>query len=155
MQRQYEIAVLVVHHAKKGGGSVRAGQALRGSSEFHAWGDSLLYLRRQGETLVLSAEHRAAPGIDAIPLRLRTDDEHLALEIVASPPVAPPVVSLPVSERIRQILAAAPGPLALRQLREACRLRKTTLCQALAQLTERGELLRTDGGGYQLTQRAT
>ena len=33
-------------HAKKGAGHVRAGQALRGSSEFHAWGDSNLYLRR-------------------------------------------------------------------------------------------------------------
>src|SRR5215813_8969665 len=31
---------LVVHHAKKGAGNIRAGQALRGSSEFHAWGDS-------------------------------------------------------------------------------------------------------------------
>jgi hypothetical protein len=39
------IAVAVVHHAKKGAGALRAGQALRGSSEFYAWGDSNLYLR--------------------------------------------------------------------------------------------------------------
>ena len=155
MQRQYEIAVLLVHHAKKGGGNVRAGQALRGSSEFHAWGDSLLYLRRQGETLMLSAEHRAAPSIDGIALRLRTDDEHFALEVVSSPPPAQPVPSLPVPERIRQVLAAAPGPLAMTQLREACRIRKVTLCQALATLTQEGELLRTVGGGYQLAQRPT
>jgi hypothetical protein len=31
-------AIAVVHHAKKGAGVIRAGQALRGSSEFHAWG---------------------------------------------------------------------------------------------------------------------
>ena len=43
LQRRYGVAVLVVHHAKKGGAGVRAGQALRGSSEFHAWGDSNLY----------------------------------------------------------------------------------------------------------------
>ena len=36
LQRRHGTAVLVVHHAKKGGGGVRAGQALRGSSEFHA-----------------------------------------------------------------------------------------------------------------------
>ena len=48
LQRRYAVAVLVVHHAKKGAGNVRAGQALRGSSEFHAWGDSNLYLRRDG-----------------------------------------------------------------------------------------------------------
>ena len=32
--RRHGIAVIVVHHAKKGAGHVRAGQALRGSSEF-------------------------------------------------------------------------------------------------------------------------
>lgn len=36
LQRRFGVAVLVVHHAKKGAGGVRAGQALRGSSEFHA-----------------------------------------------------------------------------------------------------------------------
>jgi hypothetical protein len=53
LQRRHDVAVLVVHHAKKGGG-VRAGQALRGSSEFHAWGDSNLYLRRDGDDLSLA-----------------------------------------------------------------------------------------------------
>jgi RecA-family ATPase len=42
LQRRLAVAVLVVHHAKKGAGRARAGQALRGSSEFHAWGDSNL-----------------------------------------------------------------------------------------------------------------
>ena len=37
LQRRHNVAVLVVHHAKKGAGRIRAGQALRGSSEFHAW----------------------------------------------------------------------------------------------------------------------
>src|ERR1700677_3545890 len=46
LQRRHAIAVAVVHHAKKGAGAIRAGQALRGSSEFHAWGDSNLYLSR-------------------------------------------------------------------------------------------------------------
>ena len=46
LQRRFETAVLLVHHARKSGGS-RPGQALRGSSELHAWGDSNLYLRRR------------------------------------------------------------------------------------------------------------
>ena len=62
LQRHHGIAVIVVHHAKKGASHVRAGQALRGSSEFHAWGDSNLYLRRAGEELTLTVEHRAAPA---------------------------------------------------------------------------------------------
>src|SRR5271165_2149009 len=36
LQRRYGVAVLVVHHARKGAGKARAGQALRGSSAFHA-----------------------------------------------------------------------------------------------------------------------
>ena len=49
LQRRHAIAVAVIHHAKKGAGAIRAGQALRGSSEFHACGDSNLYLRRDSD----------------------------------------------------------------------------------------------------------
>jgi len=150
LQRRYELAVVLVHHARKGGGHVRAGQALRGSSEFHAWADSLLYLRRQGERLTLSVEHRAAPGIDALALRLRTDDEHLALEIVEAAPAPAPTSPMPVPERIRQVLATASGPLSLAALRDASRLRKSTLCQVLAEMTDRGDIRRSDTGGYRL-----
>jgi RecA-family ATPase len=68
LQRRHAVAVLVVHHAKKGAGRARAGQALRGSSEFHAWGDSNLYLRRDGDDLSLAVEHRAAPSIPSMSL---------------------------------------------------------------------------------------
>jgi hypothetical protein len=61
LQRRFALAVALVHHARKGAGTVRGGQALRGSSELHAWGDSNLYLRRIDDRLFLSIEHRAAP----------------------------------------------------------------------------------------------
>ncbi|MBE7498977.1 MAG: AAA family ATPase [Verrucomicrobiales bacterium] len=51
--------------------------ALRGSSELHGWGDSNLYLRRQGSQLTLVTEHRAAPSRDPIPSTGRLQD-HLA-----------------------------------------------------------------------------
>jgi len=52
----------MVHHSRKGAGAARAGHALRGSSEFHAWGDSNLYLRRDSDDrLTLTGGHRAAP----------------------------------------------------------------------------------------------
>jgi hypothetical protein len=34
LQRRHATAVILVHHARKGAGNIRAGQALRGSSEF-------------------------------------------------------------------------------------------------------------------------
>src|ERR1700720_3475076 len=82
LQRRHDVAVLVVHHAKKGGGGVRAGQALRGSSEFHAWGDSNLYLRRDGDDLSLSVEHRAAASMTPITIELAQRGTALALEVV-------------------------------------------------------------------------
>jgi RecA-family ATPase len=51
LQRRYRVAVVLVHHARKGASHVRAGQALRGSSELHAWGDSNLYLPCRGTSL--------------------------------------------------------------------------------------------------------
>jgi hypothetical protein len=84
LQRRHAIAVAVVHHAKKGAGAIRAGQALRGSSEFHAWGDSNLYLRRDSDDrIVLTVEHRAAPAMQGVTLH--------------SPSVTPPLHSSPSS----------------------------------------------------------
>ena len=59
----------------------RAGQALRGTSEFHAWGDSNLYLRRDADTLTLSVEHRAAPSPPPITIELAQRGLALALEV--------------------------------------------------------------------------
>src|SRR5271165_4542636 len=70
LQRQFHLAVLLVHHAKKDASSLRPGQALLGSSDLHGWGDSNLYLRRQREQLTLTAEHRGARGLGPIPVHL-------------------------------------------------------------------------------------
>src|SRR5664279_5623029 len=51
LQRTLQLAVLVVHHARKDSHASRPGQALRGSSELHGWGDSNLYMRRKGSQL--------------------------------------------------------------------------------------------------------
>src|SRR5437899_3178558 len=79
LQRQFQLAVLVVHHARKHSHSSRPGQALRGSSELHGWGDSNLYMRRKGSQLTLSTEHRAAPCRDHIPLQLSQAPSTLSL----------------------------------------------------------------------------
>ena len=72
LQRRFETAVLLVHHARKSGGS-RPGQTLRGSSELHAWGDSNLYLRRRDKKIVMTVEHRDARDLADIELELVED----------------------------------------------------------------------------------
>ena len=58
LQRAHILAVVVVHARKNGG--TTGGQSLRGSSDFFAWVDTALSLRRHRQHLLLSAEHRAA-----------------------------------------------------------------------------------------------
>ena len=53
LQRQLDLSVVLVHHARKNATTgVAAGQGLRGSSDLHAFGDSNLYLRRCKDRLL-------------------------------------------------------------------------------------------------------
>jgi hypothetical protein len=148
LQRRHNLAVLLVHHAKKSGGRLRAGQALRGSSEFHAWGDSNLYLRRDGPKLTLTVEHRAAPSTPAIELELVSHNESLALQVLTPPTCVNPTVTS-IDERITTALIDASQPLSISQLRPLCRVRKATLCERLAAMTTAGHLHR-DADGYRI-----
>jgi hypothetical protein len=148
LQRRFALAVVVVHHARKGAQALRAGQALRGSSEFHAWGDSNLYLRRVDDRLLLSIEHRAAPSQTGLPLALRSVGGALALQIVDAMPPPPPPRRSP-TDTLEGVLAHTDRPLTLAELRHACRIRTAHVCQALAALTAQGRV-RKIAGGYQL-----
>ncbi len=129
---------------------MREGQALRGSSEFHAWGDSNLYLRRYHEQLTLSVEHRAAPSRTGILLSLRAAADALALEVLDRPaPTPAPTPSPSGADRVEQALAEATAPLSLAGLRRACRMRTASLCAILAALTSAGRIRKTPAG-YQL-----
>jgi hypothetical protein len=148
LQRQFQLAVLLVHHARKDSHSSRPGQALRGSSELHGWGDSNLYMRRKGSQLTLSTEHRAAPGQDHIPLQLTQSGSALALAVLERSLVEPAMPPTPV-ERVRQTLAQLQEPAPLNHLRKLCGMRTAAVCSALAELSTRGEVVR-DAKGYQL-----
>ena len=137
-----------MHHARKGAAHERGGQALRGSSELHAWGDSNLYLHRHGQSLLLNIEHRAAPSTDRLQLALKDNPPALALELVEQAPTA--ASNQPSSrQRIEQILAAAKAPVTQRQLRNAARMRASHVADILAQMIESGRVSRSNEG-YQL-----
>ena len=152
LQRRYHVAVVLVHHARKGGAKMRAGQALRGSSEFHARGDSNLYLRRQGDQLTLSVEHRAAAAISTVSLQLATAGDAVALAAVdrdactAEPNTAAPA-AITIAQRIEHHLAAANAPLTAPALRKLCQIRNATLQTVLAALVTDGRI-RKDSAGY-------
>lgn len=149
LQRAHHTAVIVVHHAKKGASKARDGQALRGSSEFHAWGDSNLYLRRNGNDLVLAVEHRAAPSASGLALSLRRNGEAIALELTEGPKDALPIAIPVLSQRVRDLLAEADRPLPHDEIRAACHVRSATLGRVLADLTRQGAVVRL-ADGYRL-----
>jgi hypothetical protein len=148
LQRQFNLAVMLVHHARKDSHSSRPGQALRGSSELHGWGDSNLYMRRKGSLLTLTTEHRAAPSQDHIPLQLTQAGSALALSVLekSDSPLHPDPTPV---DRVRQTLAQLPEPILLQDLRKRCGMRNAAVASALDQLTQNGEVLR-DARGYQL-----
>jgi hypothetical protein len=154
LQRVYDLAVVVVHHMRKGGHR-DGGQALRGSGDFHAWTDSALYLRPGRETTQLTAEHRAAPAQEPIGVRLcsQPDGSRTRLVLEARParpaPVAPPDPTLP--ERLIDLLGQAPRPLTRVELRTRMRVNNQRLGQALRELEEKRALRRT-AQGWQLAQ---
>ena len=150
IQRKHRTAVLLVHHARKGAAHMRGGQALRGSSELHAWGDSNLYMRRKSSGLTLTVEHRNAPSTGGLALDFVTRGSAAALEIVERPPEAGRPESVPPEDRILDALARAGSPITTRQIRTACQMRGETVSAVLGQLALRGSVERTDGG-YRLT----
>lgn len=156
LQRRYHVAVLLVHHARKGGARMRAGQALRGSSEFHAWGDSNLYLHRHGEELVMSVEHRAAASIGNVHLLLDIADTAVALRTTACDGAAAPSptaaeASVTLEQRLVEHLAAATAPITATALRSLCQVRNTALQHMLAALVESGRV-RRGRTGYELVR---
>ncbi|MCP4202279.1 MAG: AAA family ATPase [bacterium] len=147
LQRAFGTAVLLVHHARKSG-AARPGQALRGSSELHAWGDSNLYLRRTRDRLLLSVEQRAAPSISALTLELHQDGDALALRVLPDAEhsaASVPAPKLTPAQRIEQALSDG-ALMSRRQLRDACRIRNATLTETLSQLLAAGRVVETSAG---------
>jgi hypothetical protein len=151
LNRAHHLAVALVHHAKKGANLSRPGQALRGSSELHAWGDSNLYLRRSNQSLLLTTEHRAAPSVPTIPLALRQKGQALAL--TAIDPSENPGTNLKISplQKVQDVLTQADRPVSLTEIRALSHLRTQTVSDAVTALIAQHHVIRTPEG-YTLYQ---
>lgn len=147
LQRELHVAVLLVHHVRKRAGKDRPGQALRGSSDLHGWGDSNLYLRRKDAQLLLSIEHRAAAEEGDVALQLHSEGPALALRPQAAPEPAasePPPAS--VADRVLNALRTSTVALSTQQLRKLCGVRTMTICQTLQDLRRAGRVAHGTAG---------
>ena len=141
LQRHYDTAVCVVHHTRKSSSSGQRGQALRGSGDLHAWGDSNLYLTWTKKGLELSIEHRSAPCPD--PLYVELDSgPHPHLRLVAPDDNEPP----PLTDRVLAELRKLDEPITRTRLREKLAVQNKRLGDALSELERLGRIRRTKDG---------
>jgi len=149
MQRAHQLAIVVVHHMSKRR-HAQLGQALRGSTDLHAWSDSAAYLVRQRDKLMLSLEHRSAPALEPFELRLIGEHDsgvaHLEVVEAASgdSPDGPP--QTPLSERVRDLLAHQEAPMSRTDIRKALKVNNQRLGEALIALQQAGHIRRQPKG---------
>lgn len=155
LQREHAVAIAVVHHMSKRA-RAQLGQALRGSTDLHAWSDSAAYLIRTAGRLVLTLEHRSAAAPDPFGIALVGDDTHAHLELrdpQADPPDFAPAPVSPLADQIRTLLADATEPLSRAHLRAALRVNNQRLGDALIQLERECAVARAAAGWTLATPR--
>ena len=146
IQRTQQLAVLLVHHARKSPAHNQA-QALRGSSDFAAWSDTNLYISRHSHKLTLSIEHRSAPAPDPIDLRLVSRPQpHLRLLTDESDPVSLPATIDSLQAEILRHLNTARRPMSTVELRRILCKRKEDVVRALDDLRTIARIKRNKNG---------
>lgn len=145
LSREHQLALVLVHHMTKKGHS-QLGQALRGSSDLHAWSDSAAYLTRHKGQLLLTLEHRAAPAPEPVALALvtGTGGETPHLERVRPRDAVDEPPSL--DKRIETVLRKSTSGLSRAALRSELKVNNHRLGETLAQLERDGRARRSAGG---------
>jgi hypothetical protein len=116
---------------------------LRGSSDIHAFGDSNLYLRRTGDRLLLSSEHRAAAAARSVYLELvAADAETMHLAVTGD---VGGEKRRDIQQRVLDLLAEN-GGLTRAKLRELLSVKNERLGEALEFLQQAGRISRTPTG---------
>ena len=141
LNRRHDLALMLVHHMAKRR-CQDLGQALRGSSDLHAWYDSACYLVHRSEQLYLTVQHRAAPAPEPMLLYLAGGDgEPCRLQLDGG--VAEPT---PLAEAVRALLREVGKPCSRATLRQRLRVNNARLGEALSALEDRGLVARGAGG---------
>jgi len=142
LQRTYDTAIILVHHASKKH-RAQPGQALRGSSDLHAFGDSNAYLTRKNDRIVLTLEHRSAKPLDPFDVQLVSNDDGTATHLqLASYKQSESILS----DRLMPLLTGAEKPLTRTFIREKLKVNNQKLGDTLTDLEVRGDIIRSVKG---------
>ena len=142
LQRRHNVAIALVHHARKNAHGHHHGQSLRGSGDIFAWADVLHYLKRETKGIRLTVEHRSAPAPE--PVLLDLVGEPPCLDVIADDSTSEPTLQ----DRILHTLARADVPLRRTELRGLLAVNNKRLGDALAALERLGRIRRTPNGWH-------
>ncbi len=143
LQRSFDCAVVLVHHASKKQ-RAQPGQALRGSSDLHAFGDSNAYLARHKNQLMLTLEHRGAKAPDPFPVALTTAEDgaiHLAVQ-----QAIPDLPGVDLGDRVLAFLRQTGRAATRTAIRNALSVNNQRLGDTLEALREQGYARRCADG---------
>lgn len=155
LARKSKTAILLVHHSRKAS-SKSAGAALRGSSDFAAFGDTNLYLRRlpDNDLLELKIEHRAAANPSPMRIKLTVDEtaQSAYFSVIPYDQEEQNIISAEdsIQKQILQLLTDSREPLSTNRLREKLGVRHQTVAQAIHSLSHNNQILRSGRSGWTL-----
>ncbi len=151
MQRTFDTAIVLVHHASKKH-RAQPGQSLRGSSDLHAFGDSNAYLARRRDQIVLTLEHRSARSPDSFEMELvsKKDGSATHLKILTGIKNDP---ASPLCDRILTLLEGTDSPLPRTIIRNHLKVNNQRLGNSLIDLDGQGLVLRTSKGWLAVKKR--
>lgn len=149
MQRTFDTAIVLVHHASKKN-RAQPGQSLRGSSDLHAFGDSNAYLARRKDRITLTLEHRSAKSINPFEMELvsRADGAGAHLEIRTEPGKGE---NATLADRVLVLLKNSQKPMSRTAIRKHLRVNNQRLGETLVNLDRQRFTLRTPKGWTSLT----
>lgn len=141
IQRKFNLAVLLVHHMRKNAFPSQRGQALRGSSDLHAWSDTNILLRRKEQNVLVNVEHRYASSPDEFAITLDTDTYP---KLILAQPQQKHEQDL--QEAIIKELQNSPIPLNRDTLRKNLSVKNQRLCDALHTLASQNKIKKSSLG---------
>ncbi len=122
------------HHASKKQ-RAQPGQALRGSSDLHAFGDSNAYPARGKHRLTLTLEHRSARPPDPFMVELKTEPSGAVYLALAN---AFPNPDLDLPQRVLSLLRHRNRPMPANEIRAEVRAQGQRLANTLKEMAAAG-----------------
>lgn len=147
LRNTYGVSILVCHHYNKGNGTTRGGQRVRGSSAFHAWVESAIYVKTTPElyTVMLEREFRAFPSMPDLTLKVELG---VPGELLYRPQMLeelPSAVEEFKGEEVLTLLSSMPRT--IEELSALAKVDSVQLQRIIAKLVKDNKIMKVMGGG--------